>query len=139
MKKILPSIILLIILTACQRIPSIELGGKKINVEIADDDRERSQGLMFREMLQDDHGMLFVYPDEKFRAFWMKNTLIPLDMIFINAHQEIVDIHTAYPCKEQEPCQPYGSEDKAQYILEVNAGFAEKNNLKTGDSVNINI
>src|SRR3989338_3158581 len=78
----------------------------KVNVEIADDAKERATGLMFREFLGDDSGMLFVFDDENARNFWMKNTLIPLDIIFISKGFEIVDIKYAEPCKE-DPCASY--------------------------------
>src|SRR3989344_4541488 len=71
----------------------------KINVEIADDNEERMKGLMFRERLDENAGMLFVFEDEQYQAFWMKNTLIPLDIIFIGKNLEIVDIENAVPCK----------------------------------------
>ena len=108
----------------------------KINVEIADDSNEREKGLMFREKLDEGDGMLFVFDDNAVRTFWMKNTLIALDMIFIDDKNEIVDIKHAVPCKE-EPCALYKSSKPAKYVLEVNGNFTIKNNIGIGDKIRI--
>lgn len=106
----------------------------EINVEIADDNEERSKGLMFREVLEETAGMFFVFENEDYRTFWMKNTVIPLDIIFIDKNFRIVDIKYAEPCK-QDPCKLYRSAKPAKYVLEVNAGFTEKNNIKIDDKI----
>ena len=106
----------------------------KINVEIADDEQEQTKGLMFRGNLNENGGMLFVFENEGHQAFWMKNTLIPLDIIFIGKDLEIVDIKNAVPCKE-ENCALYKSSKPAKYVLEVNDYFAIKNNIKIGDKI----
>lgn len=106
----------------------------EINVEIADDNEERVKGLMFRERLKDDEGMFFVFEDEEYQTFWMKNTLIPLDMIFVDDKNEIVDIKHAVPCKA-EPCELYKSSKPAKYVLELNGDFTMKNNIKIGDKI----
>ena len=114
----------------------IDNGNKliSVNVEIADDNDERARGLMFRENLDQNEGMLFVFDDEDYRSFWMKNTLIPLGMIFIDKNFKIVDIKNAGPCKEDH-CTPYKSYKPAQYVLEVNSGFTTENNVQVGDRV----
>ena len=104
----------------------------KINVEIADDNQERMRGLMFREHLNENNGMLFVFENEERQIFWMKNTLIPLDMIFININFKIVDIKHAVPC-EENPCPLYESSKPAKYVLEVNGNFTTRDNIKIGD------
>ena len=109
----------------------------KINVEIADDNEERINGLMFREKLDENSGMLFIFENGEYQTFWMKNTLIPLDMIFIDENFQIVDIKNAIPCKE-ERCDSYKSSKPAKYVLEVNKGFTIKNNIKLGDRLIIN-
>ena len=109
----------------------------KINVEIADDNNERAKGLMFRERLNENDGMFFIFDEENYQTFWMKNTLIPLDMIFIGEDLEIVDIKNAVPCKE-EPCFLYKSSKPAKYVLEANQGFAAKNGIETGDKIILN-
>ncbi|MBI2667761.1 DUF192 domain-containing protein [Candidatus Woesearchaeota archaeon] len=105
----------------------------KVNIEIADSDSERTQGLMFRESLDKNSGMLFVFEDEDYHSFWMKNTLIPLDMIFISKNLKIVDIKHAVPCDDE--CISYKPKDKAKYVLEVNNNFAIENNINLGDKV----
>jgi len=109
----------------------------KINVEIADDNAEMEKGLMFREKLNENEGMLFVFGEEALHAFWMKNTLIPLDIIFIDENFEIIDIKHAVPCRA-EPCALYKSAKPAKYVLEVNEGFAEKNSVGVGDKIILN-
>jgi len=108
----------------------------KINVEIADTDEERSKGLMFREFLDEDSGMLFIFDNENYYGFWMKNTLIPLDMIFIDKNFEIVDIIYAEPCKK-EPCKSYRPIKPAKYVLEVSGNFTIKNDVSIGNKIRI--
>lgn len=106
-----------------------------VEVEIADELPEQIKGLMFRQDLDRNNGMLFVYESEKKRSFWMKNTLIPLDMLFIDTDFRIIDIkENVQPCKT-ETCPSYPSKFPAQYVLEVNAGFVMMNNIEIGDSV----
>ncbi|MBR9707162.1 MAG: DUF192 domain-containing protein [Candidatus Diapherotrites archaeon] len=118
--------------------PSVELitnsGTVRVLVEVADIDAERSQGLMFRASLAENAGMWFVFDGEKQRTFWMKNTLIPLDIIFVDSEFKVVDIKSAVPC-ESDPCTTYSSKSPAQFVLEVNAGFAKKHSLSIGDVV----
>lgn len=114
----------------------VTLGNATVVVEIADSDEERSLGLMNRESLAKNAGLLFVFPDEAKRSFWMKNTKMPLDIIFISSDLIIVDMQTMKPC-EAEPCRTYPSRGAAKYALEVNRGFAEANALQIGDRVTI--
>ena len=117
---------------------SIDNGKKsiKINVEIADDKEEKGRGLMFRKSLDEKSGMFFIFDDESYQKFWMKNMLIPLDIIFIGKDFEIVDIKYAIPC-EKESCALYESSKPAKYVMEVNGNFTMKNNLKIGDEIKI--
>ncbi len=94
------------------------------DVEIADDDGERMQWLMNRNSLPSQSGMLFVFEEEKIYPFWMKNTLIPLDMIWIDHDSKVVDIQTAQPCKE-DPCSSYTPAGSGLYVLELNAGISQ--------------
>ncbi|HET6267073.1 MAG TPA: DUF192 domain-containing protein [Acidobacteriota bacterium] len=103
----------------------------KIKAELALDDATRAKGLMFRKSLAENAGMLFVFPVLDFQSFWMKNTLIPLDMIWLNEYKEVIYFVTADPCKS-DPCGSYGPPQKAMYVLEVNGGFAKKHHLKLG-------
>jgi len=109
----------------------------KINAEIADDYEEKTKGLMFREKLNENEGMLFIFDDEDYQTFWMKNTLIPLDIIFIDKNLEIVDIKNAVPCKD-EPCALYKSSKPAKHVLEVNGNFTAKKDIRIGDRITLN-
>lgn len=106
--------------------------GNTIKVEIADSDSERQQGLMFREYMPEDHGMLFIFEEEGMKGFWMKNTLISLDMIFIGADGVITDIHQADPCTT-EICPVYSA--KAKYVLEMNKHYSVRRDIIVGDKV----
>lgn len=110
----------------------------KMYVEIARTSAEQARGLMFRETLDKNKGMLFVFDYEQPRTFWMKNTKIPLDIIFISADKKIADIKKNFmPCKTQN-CETHTSKP-AKYVLEVNAGIADGNKIKIGDAVNLSI
>ena len=137
MKKIAP-ILILILLIACTAGPSVQVGDTKVNVELAITAEEKAKGLMHREYLDENAGVLFVFEKEGIPGFWMKNTLISLDMIFIDSDNKIVDIMTVEPCKK-EPCKRYSPKTDSKYVLEVNAGFAEKHNLQIGEEVKLNI
>ena len=113
----------------------VSFGGAAVNSEIADTEAEREQGLMFRKELGKDEGMFFVFADEDFRSFWMKNTLISLDLLFIDSNKVVVDIKEGFlPCKT-DVFESYTSKAKAKYVLEVNSGFVAENNVMVGDVV----
>ena len=105
----------------------------RVFVEVPDDSEESMRGLMFRIHLPWNAGMLFPYSNEEPRTFWMKNTLIPLDMIFVDSSSKIVEIKENVPPCEQEECPTYPSVQPAQYDLEVNAGFVQEKGVKVGD------
>lgn len=110
-----------------------------IRVEVADTPETRSQGLMGRDRLGKNNGMLFVYPEEILLRFWMKETLIPLDIIFVSKDYEIIDvIHDVPPCTAS-PCQIYNSTGKGRYAIEVNAGFSGVHDIKVGDKVDFSV
>ena len=113
---------------------STSKGETAVYSEIADNTYKRTLGLMNRSSLADNAGMLFVFDDEQQRSFWMKDTLIPLDIFFIDSKMNIVDIQTMQPCKTIM-CPRYTSSSPAKYALEVNAGFAGKNGIKVGDTI----
>jgi len=101
-------------------------------VEVADSGEERKRGLMFRDNLPLDRGMIFVFPREEDHFFWMKNTLIPLDIIFINRMGEIVGlVENALPESEEL----LGVAQKSLYVLEINGGLAEKYDITVKDKV----
>ncbi|MCX7985233.1 MAG: DUF192 domain-containing protein [Bacteroidetes bacterium] len=103
-----------------------------IDVEIADTDEKRELGLMGRPTLGEKEGMLFIFEREHLASFWMKNTMIPLDMVFINAQGVIVTIHeNTTPFSEQS----YTATAPTQYVVEVNAGFTSRHSIRVGDKV----
>ncbi|QPK62981.1 DUF192 domain-containing protein [Methylomonas sp. LL1] len=107
----------------------------RLDVEIVDTQTQRALGLMYRTQLAENQGMLFVYPDEAMRGVWMKNTLLALDVLFLSEDGRIVNmLHNLSPCA-QTPCPAYSSETKARYMLEVNAGFIERHQLKIDQAV----
>ena len=112
-----------------------ELG--EISYETAATEEERARGLMFREELDENHGMLFVYEEEENRSFWMKNTLILLDIIFLDSNKTVINIEKAYPEPEtpHSELRRYKSEEPAQYVVEVNQNFTERNEIGKGDRV----
>lgn len=106
-----------------------------VNIELAQTDYEMQTGLMYRKSMAENQGMLFVYPNERPRPyFYMKNTYIGLDLIYISADYKVVDINeNAQPLDETT----IPSTAPAKYVLEVNDGMAQKWGLKIGDFVNI--
>jgi uncharacterized protein len=112
-------------------------GGKKVEVrvEIADGLFEQARGLMYRRVLGENRGMLFVYTEEREHSFWMKNTKIPLSIAFIDSEKRIIDMQDMKPLDDEPPS--YVSAEPAQYALEVNQGFFEKNGVKLGDRVEL--
>jgi len=104
----------------------------KLDIEIAESPDELEIGLMDRSTMSMNQGMLFLFPRDEYRSFWMKNTILPLDMIFINGDMAIVTIHAdTTPFSEQS----YPSTHPARYVLEVNAGFAREHGVHLGDRV----
>ncbi|MBC7792191.1 MAG: DUF192 domain-containing protein [Clostridia bacterium] len=109
-------------------------GDVVVHVEIADDDRERAHGLMNRKEMAQNHGMVFVFPRESVQSFWMKNTLIPLDMIFVDHSFNVVGV--------VENAEPLTLTDRtigvpSMYVIEVNGGFARENAIAAGTHVRL--
>ena len=119
--------------TAAQE-PEVELHGHRIKVEIAADDAARAHGLMDRTFMPADQGTLFVFPDSQIRTFWMKNTLIPLDMLFFDSDRKLVTLLANVPPCKADPCAVYPSTAPAHYVLELNAGTAVKLGMRKGDT-----
>ena len=107
------------------------------NVEVAETDSEKAQGLMFRESLDKNSGMLFTYEQPIKTSFWMKNTLIPLDIIWINNNTVVYINENTQPCKET--CSSITPNITADTILEINAGLIKEYNIKLGDKVDLSI
>lgn len=107
---------------------------KQIEIEVVRTIYEQQLGMMYRDSLADNHGMLFLSSNEEVRSFWMKNTRVSLDIIFVNSDKKIVKIHkNAKPLSEQQ----YNSEKPARYVVEVRAGFTDHYGIKEGDKISL--
>lgn len=105
---------------------------RKIDVELAETDEERAKGLMDRKSMSDDQGMLFIFPTAEEQSFWMKNTYISLDIIYVGEDKEIVSVRKyATPLSEES----LPSFKKAMYVVEVTAGFCDKYHVAYGDKI----
>ena len=111
-------------------------GGReeRLEVEIASDDPSRSRGLMFRTALPETAGMIFVFPDESLRSFWMKNTLIPLDMLFIDAKGVVVGV---VENAEPRTLTSRSVEGDSKYVLEVGGGWCSRHGVAAGDTMSL--
>jgi len=145
MKKIyiflfLLALSLIIIFIFFQSIPREKWSKACINsncfsIELAETNAERAKGLMYKAKLGQYNGMLFVFDKEGIYPFWMKNTLMPLDIIWIDKDQKIVFMaKDSQPC-ELEQCVSINPEVEATYVLEINAGFCDGLDIKVGDAV----
>jgi uncharacterized protein len=122
--------------TAGDATPWVELKGKRFQIEIADDDAERARGLMFRDSLAADHGMLFIHDAEEPQSYWMKNTKIPLDILYFDHNRKLVSAQQGVPpCSAGDQCPPFPSNGPALYVLELNAGLAQTLDVKPGDTL----
>lgn len=122
-------------LSACAsaHTPWVEVGGHRYVIEIAKDDAERARGLMYRDAMETDHGMLFIHDRQEPQAYWMKNTKIPLDILYFdNARKLVSQQRDVPPCSLGDGCPPYPSDAPARYVLELNAGEAAKLKLENG-------
>lgn len=109
---------------------TLSVNGKKITAEVADDNTERATGLMFREKLAPDSGMLFIMPQSSPAVFWMKNTLIPLSVAYVNEAGMILEIHDLKPRDETPVRSGFPS---IAYALEMEQGWFTKNGVLAGD------
>lgn len=104
-------------------------GEKSFSIEIADDGNERSRGLMFRQAMEDTHGMLFVFEETRPAGFWMKNTPMPLDLLFVGADGKVKAILPGEPFSEA----PISPGEPVRFVLEVKRGIAARNGIEDGD------
>lgn len=105
---------------------------RKIDVEIAENDAEREKGLMFRPYLSDSVGMLFIFNESSPQSFWMKNTMISLDIIYVDSDKKIVSIQKNAKPYSEESLPSFGN---AQYVVEVNGGYCDKYGIQVGDAI----
>lgn len=116
------------------QLKNIKINKSNLKVKFAKTKQEHKQGLMGIDSLPEDQGMIFCYPGEQKMSFWMKDTKIPLSIAFIDKNKKIIAI------EDMKPLDTSGTKfnNKAQWALEVNQGWFEKNNIKLGDKVNFN-
>lgn len=126
-------VLLVLIGSGCNKEPRVNIGSTSIRVEVAQTSEELQQGLQYRDSLPKDQGMLFVFPENVQAMFWMKNTLFPIDIIWFDQAKRIVHIEKNVPPCLQEKCPTYGPSDPVLYVLEVNAGFTNANDIAIGD------
>ena len=109
------------------------------DVEIAQTSAQKAKGLMFRESLKGNQGMLFVFKTEKKHSFWMKNVSFPLDIIWINANKKVVFVsYDSEPCYNNSKCIAIQPTASAKYVLEINGGLAKKIGVKEGSQLVFN-
>lgn len=106
--------------------------GRIYNLEIARTPQEQEQGLMFRESLPEKTGMLFPFTDKGVHHFWMKNTMIPLDMVWMDADRKVIFVSANTPPCKADPCPSYGPDSPAASVLEIAGGMAAKENITVG-------
>ena len=128
--------LLLLLLLSCTAVPSVNFDKVSFTVELARTVEEQEKGLMFRDSMPDNHGMIFLFDDQTERSFWMKNTLIPLDMIFLDKNMSVVEVKANVPPCKADPCEVYNSKP-AMYVLEINAGLSEKYIIVEGSKMSL--
>lgn len=116
----------------------IQLHGQRFSIELATDDAARAHGLMQRTSLAPDHGMLFAFAASAPQAFWMKNTLIPLDILYFDDAKKLVSMQLDVPPCKADPCPIYPSNAPARYVLELAAGTARRIGVRPGDVLTVN-
>jgi len=127
------------LLTSCflasctSKVKKICIGDKTLKVEVAKTFAEREKGLMDRKVLKEGTGMIFIFEKPGIRAFWMKNTLIPLSVAYFDKEKKLINIHKMRPAPKEQPFPvTYESKSPALYAVEANWGWFEKNNITKG-------
>lgn len=140
MRRHLPAFLMLLFvpsLSGCASDgPWVELKGQRYAVEVSDDFEERRRGLMYRDRLTEQTGMLFVHDIEQPLAYWMRNTKIPLDILYFDSQRRLVSVSKGVPsCSLGDRCPNYPSAGPALYVLELNAGVASDIGVAPGDEI----
>ncbi|MEP6994785.1 MAG: DUF192 domain-containing protein [Acidobacteriota bacterium] len=118
--------------------PRVEMpSGAVYRLELALTPEEQAQGLMYRESLPERTGMLFIFNEDAPHQFWMKNTMIPLDMIWLDAAGKVLFVSAATPPCKADPCGTYGPEAPARQVLEIAGGLAAKERITVGSQLKI--
>ena len=135
--------IFLCVLLACSSCkgpdPYVKLNHERFSIELADTQEKRTLGLMFRDSMPEDHGMLFIFPGETRRSFWMKNTRIALDIFYFDSNLTLVSVAENTPPCRTPGCPDYASDGPVKYVLELNAGKAAELGVKAGDVLELHL
>jgi len=136
--------VFVLLLTACRAKEFIAVfstpgGPFEVSLELARTPEERRRGLMFRDRIGKREGMLFCFENDLKPMFWMKNTYVSLDILFLSRSGEVVDILERLPPCAMDPCPEYRSGADARYALEVHAGFADAHRVRRGDRVRLQL
>lgn len=141
MSKLIITLSTLIVISFSPKSPSEKFipvffpNGVKITAELAVTIEERQRGLMFRESIASDQGMLFIFEEEGIHSFWMMNVKFPIDILWLDREKRIVHIeYSAPPCKKM-PCPSYEPKLPSMYVLELKAGGLKENQLKLYDRI----
>ncbi len=135
---ILVALIFVLIFSLHIKSNSVCIDGKCFSVQLAKTQKEQESGLMYRNQLSQDKGMLFIFKNPGIYTFWMKNTLISLDILWIDINNKIIYISKKTPPCTTSICNTYGPSENTKYVLEINGGISDKENFKVGDLVKIN-
>ena len=141
-RSVFASLVTVLMLAGCPKFSdSVELKGTRFGVELATTDATRARGLMFRESLAPDAGMLFIFDDEQPRAFWMHNCKIALDILYFDSNLKLVSSALSVPPCSLAPsqCPSYASEGPAKYVLELAAGRATEIGAVPGDKLSVDL
>ena len=144
-KFIVVILICIYFLISCNKTEKIENnlvcleGNECIRVEIRDNFEGRREGLMNRNNLEENEGMLFIFDKEDYHSFWMKNMSFPIDIIWMDESKKIVHIEKSVPPCFEEKCRIYNPEEKSKYVLEVVANFTQEKKLKIGDKLDLKL
>jgi uncharacterized membrane protein (UPF0127 family) len=140
MKRMLLLLSMILAAGACSAHPAhkpewhtLTLHGHSFQVQLATNDASRAKGLMLRKSLAPDHGMLFAFPYQAEQSFWMKDTLIPLDMLFFKKDRKLVSVQLDVPPCKADPCPTYPSSKPVTYVLELAAGTVARLGIVQGD------
>lgn len=132
--RLLPALTLAIAATCHAAETQITLNGTTFDVDLALTENEQRHGLMGRDALKENQGMLFVYDEPQRLSFWMKEMLITLDILFFDHDGRLLEFFTNTPPCKKEPCTTYTNHSPAQYVLELPAGTARRLELKYNDT-----
>lgn len=138
-KSLVATLMFSLMLSACAdgASPWVELKGQRYDVEVAMDDDSRVRGLMFRDQMADSHGMLFVFEQQQPLAFWMRNTRIPLDILYFDESLKLISVAAGVPPCTTQQCPSYPSKGPGRFVLELNAGQAHKLGAQVGDELEL--